>query len=98
MHNNLHRRKENSMRSKYKMRLLIAILLALAGLGVYGLSIRLVPSLDWVSIVMLVGAVIINLTIRCPSCGHHLTRKGTFGIPHYCPNCGTAICDGEHEE
>lgn len=86
------------MRSKFKMRLLIAVLLACAGLGVYGLSIRLVPSLSWVSIVMLVSAVIINLTIRCPNCGHHLTGRRTFGLPHYCPNCGTAIRDGDFEE
>lgn len=86
------------MRSKFKMRLLIAVLLAFAGLGVYGLSIRLVPSLSWISIAMLAGAVIINLTIRCPNCGHHLTGRRTFGVPHYCPNCGTEIRDGDFEE
>lgn len=86
------------MRSKFKMRLLIAVLLACAGLGIYGLSISLAPSLRLVSIAMMVGAVIINLTIRCPNCGRHLTGRRTFGLPHYCPNCGTAICDGDFEE
>ena len=86
------------MRSKLKIRFWLVMLLACIGLLVYGLSIRILPSVDWLSVVILASAVILNLTIRCPNCGKRLTGRNTWGIPHYCPNCGKAISDAEMEE
>ena len=86
------------MRSRLKMRYGIALLLTFLGLGVYLLSINintLPPFVSWLSILVIASAVILNFTIRCPSCGKHLTGKNTWGIPHYCPNCGLAISDEE---
>lgn len=30
-------------------------------------------------------------TLRCPSCGRHITNKGCTRPVSYCPNCGQAI-------
>ena len=83
------------MRSKLKMRFRIALLLAFLGLGVYMLSSQVLLSMSWLSIVIIGSSLVLNLTIRCPNCGKHLTGKRTWGVPHYCSNCGTAISDEE---
>ena len=86
------------MRSKLKAKFLVAIVLACLGIGVSYLGVNSVPALRWAGLAMLAVAVIVNLTVRCPECGQHLTGKRTFGVPNYCPNCGKPIQDEETEE
>ena len=86
------------MRSKLTSKLLIAVILACVGFVFAMLGATAVPVLQFVGIAFLVAAVIVNLTIRCPSCGHHLTGKRTMGVPNYCPHCGHKISDSEIED
>ena len=94
------------MRSKLKLRLAIVILLGCFGAGIFCLG-KTAPlafqeiglTLQLVGLVVMVIALIINLTIRCPNCGKHLTLwRRAYHIPHYCPDCGQAISDEETVE
>lgn len=94
------------MRSKLKMRLAIVILLGCFGVGIFCLG-KTAPlafqeyglALQTVGLVIVAIALIINLTIRCPNCGKHLTLwRRAYHIPHYCPDCGLAISDEETVE
>ena len=51
----------------------------------------------WVGIALMIIAIIISMTIRCPSCGHNLVRRG-WTVPKFCPECGQAIDGSEFEE
>ena len=82
------------MRSKLKMRFAIVILLGCLGVGIFAIGKLTSLALQTVGLVIVAIALIINLTIRCPNCGKHLTlSKYACSIPHYCPDCGTAITD-----
>ena len=86
------------MRSKLRKKMLISILLACVGFVFAMLGATTAPALLLIALVIMVPAVIINLTICCPHCGQHLTGKRSYGLPNFCPNCGKAISDEETEE
>ena len=94
------------MRSKLKARFAIVILLGFLGVGIFCFG-KTAPTafsetgfaLQLVGLGILAIALIVNLTIRCPNCGKHLTLgKRIYRVPHYCPDCGQAISDEETVE
>jgi len=85
------------MRKKLVKRYNIAITMAIFA-GVCLAFARAVSVLYLPGFVLLAVVVVLNLSIRCPNCGKYLGGKNRWGIPHYCPHCGTAICDRETEE
>ena len=85
------------MRSKLKTRYNIAVILGILD-GIILAMGRAEPVFYLPGGILLVAILILSLTIRCPRCGKYLAGRRTWGIPHYCPNCGTAIRDGETEE
>ena len=86
------------MKNKLERKMFISILFGCVGFGFAMLGITVMPVLILAGLVFLVIAVIVNLTICCPHCGQHLTGRHSYGLPKFCPNCGTAIRDGEAEE
>ena len=79
------------MKSDMHIRYLIAILLALVGVGLAWLGTNISQTLRWIGVGLIALAVILSWSIRCPHCGHTLMAKKQLFLPKYCPNCGEKL-------
>lgn len=73
------------------------------GLSLFGAGLALLGSVQtwdvcmWVGFALMIIAIIIRMTIRCPSCGYNLVRR-RWTVPKFCPECGQAVDGSEFEE
>ena len=73
------------------------------GLSLFGAGLTLLGSVQtwevcrWSGLALMVIAIIIRKTIRCPNCGHNLLHR-RWTLPKFCPECGHAIDGSDFEE
>ncbi len=86
------------MNSSPHLKHFISLGIFVVAIGFVLLGTSVSETLMWIGFVLAVIASIISFTIRCPHCGCHLVRRGSFWIPNYCPSCGEKISGNEYEE